>query len=1008
MNPVASVISRSIKEGKWVYIEYDNRKEEKSTYFWISIKDIEPKPKRLNVLLFNQEKSLEVLTGVIYFDQIIKAEIIEGTTCPLQETLIQKIISHYADFDFLEYSGINERILEYYRECYQQDRDGSVRRYHLVRGIDADILEGKTVSLSPALFQEFVHNLKLHQKEKRQKSRQEIIRMAINVLAIHSPRGLYPIVYQELLLDVERKALTAGNGLCFNIRLNDEKEQLKFDLRHYFDGDPNQFVSEFKEHRNDFIAQLSSNCRRREIVDERPYLFKLVQFIPLNIQHDFQKIQEHYLSEQLCAPLQAFFGLNDKERRHRAKGILISSPQINMDQLRVLYNAMIKEVVYVQGPPGTGKTATIINVLTSCLLNRSHALIVSNNNEAINNIQRKCESFFYQGVCIPFPLLRLGSNATIKNSLQRLHQQLDYYKQLTSHIDRKQIKAYENEFNQTLSPLKEAITAVEERSELTEQIESLNEVIKTIAQESQIDEISKSMAILGIRAQMETLKRSLTVLEEKDALSLCNFDYDKIMHYLFLRSIEQLTRLFNKKNTPLYSILLIEEEDERMRSFRNLINEKSGLLMVLDCFCFILSTNVSSSKLAQADPIFDLLIMDEASQCSNALALLPMARCKRALFVGDQNQLQPVLMLSPEKNAVLLKSYDIPAPYDYRHNSILSTLLKIDSLSKFILLREHYRCNSRIIEFSNQKYYGGELLLKSQLHNVDALKLIDIKSSEANEKNTCKEEIQAVLQEIKASATTDIAVITPFRKQADLIESILMKEQLDYVKTGTIHTFQGDEKTKIILCSGISKATQAGSFNWLKNNQELINVATTRAKENLVLITDVSKVHELSQDTMNDFLELIQYVGKDGNVEVHYNENELFQSKVKNFKYYNTRSEEEFLTTLLHLKSVQGQLRIQSKVKITDVLQLSRSDRALFTYGNQAHFDFVVYDLAYQPLLAIEVMGTEHYNNDKVIERDRKKQEICKLHNMQLLTIRNDYVRRYSYIKETIIQALKD
>ena len=231
---------------------------------------------------------------------------------------------------------------------------------------------------------------------------------------------------------------------------------------------------------------------------------------------------------------------------------------------------------------------------------------------------------------------------------------------------------------------------------------------------------------------------------------------------------------------------------------------------------------------------------------------------------------------------------------------------------------------------------------------------------------------------------------------------------MDHVKVGTIHTFQGDEKDQIILCSGISEASQNGSFNWLKNNQELLNVATTRAKENLTLICDVSRVKELSQDTTNDFLELVDYIRSDGNYQVAYHENEVFTSKVKNFKYYNTKAEEEFLHTLLHIKSVYGQLHIQTKVKVSDVLDISHSDAMLFRYGNQAHFDFVVYDLMRKPLLAIEVIGSEHFSEQKVRERDRKKREICKSHDLRLITIRNDYVRRYSYIKDAIMKALNE
>ncbi len=1007
MNAIAHELARSIKEGKWVYIEYNNRNEAKTSYFWIAILDVLVPQKKLVVHMFNQEKSLQVLDGVLYFDQISKAEIIEGSTCDIQENLIHKIIDQPLDYQFLQYSGINDRILQYYCECFQKDKDGIIQKYNLVKGIDQQILDGTEFELSNKQYEEFVFNLKQHLKVKQKKHKPEIIKMAINVLAITSNRGLFPIVYRDLLLDIKKQTLVVSDDLQFNLKIMAQDENLAFDLARYIDGDLRMFMQNFNEQKEVYIEEMNTNRKRGEMIDELPYVFKMHIPVAFNIKLEYARIKEHFYHDTLTGPLRSFFGLNEKERKRKSKHLFVNTNQINMDQLRVLHSALNQDVTYVQGPPGTGKTATILNVITSCLFNDMSTLIVSNNNEAINNIQRKCESFVHHGILVPFPILRLGSNQSIQTTLQKINLHLSYYESLAFQFDDKELKRLEKYFINQLTPLQKAITKYEESSEVVEQIESLDEVIKTITSESAIDEISKNMAILGIRSQMDQLKKRLSHAVEQDVLDKYDFDPEKVMSYLFQKSLSYLHRLFSEDAQPLLGILHIRDEIERLQSFRSLLNDQQGIKIILSCFPMIISTNVSCVKLNTADPHFDLLIMDEASQCNNAVALLAVARAKRALFVGDQNQLQPVIVLTPEQNALLMKNYDIPSAYDYKHNSILSSLLKIDTLSKFILLREHYRCNHKIIDFSNQKYYGGELKLKSTLQNVDALKLIEVSSSSHNQKNTSMEEVEVLLQEIKLSETEDVAVITPFRRQADLIERVLHEAHLDHVKVGTVHTFQGDEKTKIILCSGISQNTQYGTFEWLKNNQELINVATTRAREQLVLICDSERVDELSRDESNDFQDLVHYIKKDGEVQIASKENELFDSKVKNFKYYNTFAEEEFLKTMLHLKSVYGRIKVVSKVKVSDVLELDYDDHELFTYGNQAHFDFVIYNLAKQPLCAIEVMGIEHFSDELVKRRDEKKAAIAKKHNISLVSIRNDYVRRYSFIKQTIMKALK-
>lgn len=1012
MNVIAATIARSIKEGKWLHLGYHNQKEDKMKYFWACILDIEPVRRRLEVEMFNHEYNDEVLHGYLYFDQIRSASIIEGTTCEVRHALIEKIMNDLSAYSFLEYAGVNERILQYYLKCYQNDHEGSVQNYKLVNGIDSDIIKGVPYHLSEVQFKEFVENIQLHLKKNKQKFNQKIIRMSINIVCISHAKGdIFPIVYKDLLLDVKKRTLIVSPDYSFNIRLGSKDDQkISFQLSRYFDGDPQDFVANFESHREMYLKNIAENLSRKEILDERPYVFKFQQFIPINIENEYTKIHQAYEADTLCAPLKCFFGLNEKERQRRPRSILLSEHHANIDQLRTVYTAMTQNVVYVQGPPGTGKTSTIVNVILSCLLNNFTSLIVSNNNEAINNIYRKMSTFSYQGKLIFFPILRLGSNQEIRGTLKKLADLLPVIEGITFEKGlHKQVMGLAAELKSGSQELEKALRAYEEEAEVSEQLESLQAILQDIAKNEEVDEISKSMAAAGIKAQMQNLMQGTKIHEEyEEQMQALQVDQDILLRYLYLRSLEAMQKLTQKKHENLHDLLLIQDEKERLQEFKNLLADSDGVKQLLDIFPFLISTNVSCAKIGEATPLFDLMIMDEASQCSNALALLPMARCKRAIFVGDQNQLQPVIVMNSAKNAALMNSYDIPAAYDYKKNSILSTLLKIDTLSKFILLREHYRCNDKIIQFSNQKYYDNELKLCSSLHNVDALKLIDVKSSAANEKNTSREEVETLMEEIRKSPYKDIAVITPYRRQAELIERTLTEEGMDHVKVGTIHTFQGDEKDQIILCSGISEASQNGSFNWLKNNQELLNVATTRAKENLTLICDVSRVKELSQDTTNDFLELVDYIRSDGNYQVAYHENEVFTSKVKNFKYYNTKAEEEFLHTLLHIKSVYGQLHIQTKVKVSDVLDISHSDALLFRYGNQAHFDFVVYDLMRKPLLAIEVIGSEHFSEQKVRERDRKKREICKSHDLRLITIRNDYVRRYSYIKDAIMKALNE
>lgn len=159
MNSKALECSKSIQSGKWLQIEYDNTSDQKRTFFWIAIEDIEVPSRKMKVKMFNPEKSMDVLDGTVYFDKILSARVIESTIFPLQEALMDKIRTHYNDFDFLEYTGINERVLGYYRQCYLLDQDTSVHSYTLVDGLDPDILKKNAMPLGLEQFDQMVRRL---------------------------------------------------------------------------------------------------------------------------------------------------------------------------------------------------------------------------------------------------------------------------------------------------------------------------------------------------------------------------------------------------------------------------------------------------------------------------------------------------------------------------------------------------------------------------------------------------------------------------------------------------------------------------------------------------------------------------------------------------------------------------------------------------------------------------------------------------------------------------------
>ncbi len=131
-------------------------------------------------------------------------------------------------------------------------------------------------------------------------------------------------------------------------------------------------------------------------------------------------------------------------------------------------------------------------------------------------------------------------------------------------------------------------------------------------------------------------------------------------------------------------------------------------------------------------------------------------------------------------------------------------------------------------------------------------------------------------------------------------------------------------------------------------------------------------------------------------------------SRALGIKPYSTETEEAFLRSLnFALDNVlynKKKCTVHKEVAISHVFQENTTHNNLFYSGR---FDFVVYEKAYGkqeiPILAIELDGKEHIENEAVRERDRKKAEICRQHEFELIRIENSYARRYNYIKDILI-----
>ena len=1007
-------VSRSIHEGKWLAIKYNNAKSEE-TSFWCAIKDINPETRIMLVDVYNTELIPHYDRDYrINFDRIRTASVIEGSYYPIQTELVDKIRTHLEDFLFLEYNKFEDKLLNYYLECYNQDNDPSSTQYTMIEGIDVDSFGSDlSIKLDEESFNKVIQTLR-NQLSLKVRKNTIYEKLVFNYLSIHSKnKGTIPIAYYDVFIDIKEKTLIRGSSLEFSPKTIIFDQDNKIFLNEYIEVDYDFFKNNFLTYEIEFVNNIQESLSRDEKIDQRPYFMKIISKYNLSIQSEIDDIARKCQTENLSYSLQALFGKKVHNKRGQKRSILIDSNKINTNQLRAIFNAVNQNLLYIQGPPGTGKTVSIANMLHSSLFNNDTVLLASNNNEAIDNVFHRIDSLKSNGVVIRYPYLRLGNDVYISEAIDKIELYYNFYNEFQPNFDIKDsLREVRVQILLNMRNVVDFIDLFEKKLETEDKIRTLNDLRAMIENDEKLEPTTKARNFIDIEAQIQKYTTELPT-EDIDEKRLSEFINDEklSLYYLELVSHSYGKNLLKSKNRSLIDMLEVKDKKERLRVFKALLKSEEGFEMITDCFPIIASTNISTLKIGTTKTQFNLLIMEEASQCNIVPSLIPMNRSKRACFVGDPQQLQPVVTMSDEKNRLLMNLYKIFEVYSYKNNSIMNLLLNVDSNSKFILLKKHYRCAKKIIDFSNMKYYAKQLEIETAESLTEPLKLIDVRHSSASMKNSSISEVNEILKELERSdKNKDISVITPFKNQVRLIKSILDENNYGHIKVNTIHGFQGQESDKIIFSSAITETTTQGAFDWVKNNKELINVTSTRPRESLVVLADMEQVARLSNSEMNDYYEFLTYMNLNGDYEVSMQEESDFKTKVDGFKIFNSESETEFIRTIAQLKSTNHKFNFLPKTRLPDILELIKlreKDRELFNYASKAHFDFALLDYLNRPLLVVELCGYEHLTDPVTMANDLKKVKICIEHNMKIIPIFNQDVRRYNEIKSVLLNSLK-
>jgi len=390
---------------------------------------------------------------------------------------------------------------------------------------------------------------------------------------------------------------------------------------------------------------------------------------------------------------------------------------------------------------------------------------------------------------------------------------------------------------------------------------------------------------------------------DNELVKISNLDFDRLIRFINLKqkvekdfkNIPLLNYDSQKKNIEnLLTVKMTHIMDGRLVEFwdkhkatatalKKIIQSKlrfpqEEFLKLKDAFPCILAGIRDYAEYIPLEPeIFDLVIIDEASQVSIAQAFPALLRAKKILILGDNKQFSNVktAQARTEENRKYLGQLE-----DCFKKTISKDAVKIVKLEKFNIktsildffnfisnyntqLLKHFRGYKEIISYSNKYFYQNSLqVMKIRGKAIDeVIKFSFVKHDGKKElaQNTNSLEAEFIISELKKLKEIDsnqsVGIITPHTNQQKLLVELISKiPEKDYfydklkLKIMTFDTCQGEERD-IIFYSMV--ATEEDDHLWgvfIKDLNDVdieedgkiraqrLNVGLSRAKETIHFI----------------------------------------------------------------------------------------------------------------------------------------------------------------------------
>ena len=440
---------------------------------------------------------------------------------------------------------------------------------------------------------------------------------------------------------------------------------------------------------------------------------------------------------------------------------------------------------------------------------------------------------------------------------------------------------------------------------------------------------------------------------------------------------------------------------------RKLLSETGNLVQIIKP-CFLMSPLSVSAFLDPVKISFDTVVFDEASQIFPQDAVGAIYRGKQLIVVGDSKQMPP----SNFFNASTENNEDDEDEESGDVGDFESILDVCSSVFTTKSLAWHYRSRyEQLIAFSNLNFYNNKLVTfpsSSKDHKGIGVDYYHVDGVFDRKSKTNREEarfiVDLIYQNIEEHPERSLGVVAFSKAQQNLIDKLLSKRREAYPSCESyfnadnaepffiknLETVQGDERDTIIFSIAYAKDSQGrfiqnfGPLN-REGGERRLNVAVTRAKENVQLVASI-----------------------------HYSDIDLSNTKSEGVRllraYLDYAQNGEQALERAIMVSNDDKFDSDFELEVCDFLRNNG-----FTVDTQVGCSGYKIDLALrQPdssnyLLAIECDGATYHSSKNARDRDSLRQSVLEKMGWQFYRIwSTDWFKNRTVEKEKLLQVAKE